>query len=266
MNKSPTGAQSVLRAIRLLKAFTLDKRERDIRGLAEETGLRRGTVHRLVAALVSEGLLTKAADKGKYRLGPTAAVLGVRALRSSALRESAHPELVKLARQTGETATLEVLTEGKMLILDEVLGDRLVSASPSLGTAWELHATSTGKALLATFSKSRFEASIAEALPRFTDKTLTGRDEWVCELETITERGFAIAWEELEAGYAAVGAVVRTPMEDARAALSVGGPSDRLDRDTLVEIGALVKASAEAVSARLGFEGDHPVATRDPSL
>jgi DNA-binding IclR family transcriptional regulator len=97
--KPPSGAQAVLRAIALLKAFTLEKPERDLSSLAEQTGLSRGTVHRLLAALESEGLLVRR-DNGLYRLGPTAAALGVRALRSSTLRESAHPELERLAEQT----------------------------------------------------------------------------------------------------------------------------------------------------------------------
>ena len=91
--KAPSGAQAVLRAIALLKAFTLEKPERDVAELSDETGLRRSTVHRLLAALESEGLVTKEATPGRYRLGPTAAALGVRALRSSKLHQTVHPVL-----------------------------------------------------------------------------------------------------------------------------------------------------------------------------
>ena len=36
-----------------------------------------------------------------------------------------------------------------MLILDEVLGEHWVGATPSVGTSWAIHVTSTGKVLLA---------------------------------------------------------------------------------------------------------------------
>lgn len=255
MKKPPSGAQAVLRAIALLKAFTLEHPERDVHGLTQLTGLSRGTVHRLLAALESEGLIVRSDASGRYRLGPTAAALGVRALRSSKLRERVHPELDRLADETGETATLEVLSEGKMLILDEVLGARLVGASPSLGTAWALHATSTGKAILAAVSAERVDALLPSELSRFTAATITERarlDDCLDEARTL---GFAIAREELEEGYSAAGAVIRTPMLEPYAALSLGGPSARLDLDVLHGLGALIKARADVISKQLGFEG-----------
>ncbi len=252
--KAPSGAQAVLRAIALLKAFTLEKSERDVSGLAEQTGLSRGTVHRLLAALESEGLLVRR-DNGLYRLGPTAAALGVRALRSSRLRETAHPELERLAEETGETATLEVLSEGKMLILDEVLGSRLIGASPSLGTAWALHATSTGKAILAAVPTERVAELLLGSLDRFTATTITDRARLEEALDEARSLGYATAREELEEGYSAAGAVIRTPMVEPYAALSLGGPSARLNPDVLNELGAVVKSCADAVSARLGYEG-----------
>jgi len=252
--KPPSGAQAVLRAIALLKAFTLEEPARDVASLAEERGLSRGTVHRLLAALESEGLVVRNDRGGLYRLGPTAAALGVRALRSSTLRETAHPELERLAEQTGETATLEVLSERKMLILDEVLGARLIGASPSLGTAWALHATSTGKAILAAVPSERVAKLLPRSLDRFTGKTITDRARLKEALDEARVKGYATAREELEEGYTAAGAVIRTPMLEPYAALSLGGPSARLRPDVLKDLGARVKSCADAVSARLGFE------------
>lgn len=252
--KTPTGAQAVLRAIALLKAFTLERPERDVAELAEETGLRRSTVHRLLSALESEGLVTKDATPGRYRLGPTAAALGVRALRSSKLHQTVHPALEQLADESGETATLEVFTEGKMLILDEVLGARLIGASPSLGTAWALHATSTGKALLAALSQARAREVLSPPLTRFTSRTITDKTALEEALETIRRDGYAAAREELEEGYTAVGAVVHVPMVEPYAALSLRGPSTRLEGKALGKLGSLVKTHADIVSKRLGFE------------
>jgi IclR family acetate operon transcriptional repressor len=258
--KAPSGAQAVLRAIAVLKAFTLERPERDVASLSDETGLSRGTVHRLLAALESEGLVTRRHDQGPvgrlspYRLGPAATALGVRALRSSRLRETAHVELERLAEKTGETATLEVLTDGKMLILDEVLGARLIGASPSLGTAWALHATSTGKAILAALPESRANDLLPRKLARFTKNTITNRGSFDREIERVRALGYATAVEEIEEGYSATGAVIRTPMLEPYAALSLGGPSSRWSSAVVEEHGALVKTRADELSAKLGFE------------
>jgi DNA-binding IclR family transcriptional regulator len=255
MKRPPTGAQAVLRAISLLKAFPPERPERDAAELAFETGLSRSTTHRLLAALESEGLVTRNPGSARYRLGPATVVLGARALRAVSLRETVHGELESLAEETEETATLEVLSEGKMLILDEVLGAHLVGASPSLGTAWALHATSTGKALLAELPRAKTHELLSQPLTRFTERTIVSLEDLEAELSRVRHDGFATVSGELEEGYAAVGAVIRVPMSEPYATLSVGGPSARLESAALRELGTLVKARADEVSTRLGFEG-----------
>ena len=74
------------------------------------------------------------------------------------------------------------------------------------------------------------------------------------ELSRVRDDGFATVSGELEEGYAAAGAVIRVPMNEPYATLSVGGPSARLKETELRELGALVKSRADEVSRRLGFE------------
>lgn len=252
--KAPFGAQSVLRAIALLKAFTAVRPERDVADLSKETGLSRGTTHRLLGALESEGLVERNPLTGRYRLGPGTVALGARAMKTVGVRDVAHPELEVLAERTGETATLEVLSSNKMLILDEVLGAHLIGASPSLGTSWALHATSTGKALLAELESARMATLLEMPLTRFTPRTIVSFAELEEELSLVRRDGFATVSEELEEGYAAAGAVIRLPTVEPSATLSVGGPSARLGPARLRELGALVKERAHALSRRLGFE------------
>jgi DNA-binding IclR family transcriptional regulator len=250
----PAGAQAVLRAISLLKAFPPERPERDVSELANEAGLSRSTTHRLLSALESEGLVARSPGSARYRLGPAAVVLGARALRAVSLREAVHEHLEALADETAETATLEVLSQGKMLILDEVLGAHLVGASPSLGTSWALHATSTGKAVLAELPKSRTLELLAQPLTRFTERTIVTLEDLELELSRVRDNGFATVSGELEEGYAAAGAVIHVPMNEPYACLSVGGPSARLKERELRELGALLRARAGEISRTLGFE------------
>jgi IclR family transcriptional regulator, acetate operon repressor len=252
--KAPSGAQAVLRAVALLKAFTAERPEREVAELSKETGLSRGTTHRLLGALESEGLVERHPLTGRYRLGPGTVALGARAMKTVGVRDMAHPELVALAERTSETATLEVLSSGKMLILDEVLGAHLIGASPSLGTSWALHATSTGKALLAALGRDRVAALLTLPLARFTPRTIVSFEKLEAELSSVERDGFATVSEELEEGYAAVGAVIRLPTVEPHATLSVGGPSARLGPARLRDLGALVKERADALSRRLGYE------------
>jgi len=222
------GTQAVARALSLLKAFSDARPEWRLSELARAAHLHKATTHRLLAALEREGMVARDASGELYRLGPEAIALGARAARANHLRAVSRAELEALAAATGETATLEVLVDGDMLILDEVLGRGLIGATASLGTRWPAHATSTGKAVLAALAR---------------------------ELEDVARRGYATAYEELERGYVAVGAAVCDPEGRPQAALSVGGPTVRLPASRVPALGRQVRAAAQRISAALGFRG-----------
>jgi len=234
----------VLRAVSILKAFSEERPELSLTELSRHLALTRTTTHRLLAALESEGLVERTAPGGGFRLGPAAISLGHRALRTSDLRARVRPLLVRLAGETGETATLEVLLDTDMLILDGVAGRHLVGASAEVGTRWPLHATSTGKAVLAVLAgtdppraRSLLEASLRRSS---ATNQLTAR--WR-EVEEAAKRGWAEACEELEPGFVAVGAALGSTPEGVEGALSIGGPLARLDRTRRRELGAMVRAA-----------------------
>ena len=170
-NNSPQGAQSALRAVRLLKLFTLERPELQLAELTVLSGLNKTTAYRLAQALVSESMLERAGRTGGYRLGPAVLALGMQAAARGNLRLRARPVLERLADETGETATLEVPVEDTMLILDEVKGDHRVAAGGNVGTRWAMHATSTGKAIIA-FTENGI-TRLPERLTPLTARTIT---------------------------------------------------------------------------------------------
>ena len=202
MTETPQGAQSALRAIRLLKQFTAERPELGLAEISALAGLNKATAHRLLRALLSEAMLDRDDDSGRYRLGPAVMALGVQALAGGDLRLKARPLLKQLAAETGETATLEIPVEDTMLILDEISGGHRIAAGGNVGTRWAMHATSTGKAVIA-FSDGGL-SRLGERLTPLTAKTITTREGLEEQLGEIRRRGFAESVDELEDGFAAV--------------------------------------------------------------
>lgn len=242
------GTQSVLRAVAVLKTLG---RSRDAYGITElgaATGLSKATVFRLLAALENEGMVARDSESGAYRLGPEVITLGASAQCGADLRVIAHDELVRLARETGETATLEVLLAGEVLILDEVKGRFLLCSTPEIGRRWPAHATSTGKVLLALTTP-------APPMPRLTrigPKSITTREAFEREIARVRKQGYACAIDELEPGLVALAAPVRNHAGFVVASISVNGPALRVHatrRRTLVP--ELCRA-ADRISRRLG--------------
>jgi DNA-binding IclR family transcriptional regulator len=248
------GTQAVQRAMGLLKAFTAERPVVSLPDLASSTGLNKTTAYRLLCALANEGLVERLPEVGGYRLGPELLALGSRALGASGLRAASRAELQALAFTTRETATLEVLVGRDTLCLDEATGDHVVASMPSLGSRWPAHATSTGKVLLAHLPEETLEALLAGPLSEQTPRTITDPAALRRELARVRDRGWALASEELEAGFVAVAAPIRGADGHVAAAISVGGPRSRLNQERVKAILALLPAVVSRISTQLGFD------------
>ncbi len=245
----PQGAQAALRAIRLLKLFTPLRTEMSLAEICELAGLNKTTTHRLLQALVSEALVERSEASGLYRLGTGLMALGVLALSSSDLRLRVRPVLKQLAKSSGETATLEVPIEDSMLILDEVAGTHFVGAVGNVGTRWPLHATSTGKALIA-FDEQRLEALDSELTP-LTPNTIVRRTDLRKQLALIRQRGFAETVDELEDGFSGVGTIIRGGLGEVIGTLSICGPTQRLTVTRRARLGESLRIAAARLQPAL---------------
>ena len=244
--RPPQGAQAALRAIRLLKLITNERTEMSLAEISRASGLNKTTTHRLLRALQSESLIDRNPATTAYSLGAGLMALGVQALASSDLRRRVRPVLRLLARETGETATLEVPFEDSMLILDEVAGNHVVGSGGNIGTCWPIHATSTGKAWLA-FDESGQER-LMDVLRPLTGTTLTAPAVLQLQLLEIRRRGYAVTIDEVEDGFTAVATIIRGVLGDVQGALSIGGPTQRLNAARCAELGVKLCRAAQRLS------------------
>jgi DNA-binding IclR family transcriptional regulator len=237
----------------LLKAFDDTRPSWGLSDLAREAGLNKTTAFRLLSALESEGMIARGQDGERYVLGPEVVVMGGRALRANNLRAIARPELETLAQQTGETAALEVRSGREMLVIDEVIGEYLMSGVQSIGSRWPLHATSTGLAILAFMPEQERDSLLMLPLAAVTEKTITDPVMIRQELEQVRGCGYAVAAESLEEGLVAIGAPLYNHDGDVPGAISVAIPKLRLSEDRVAEIGVRLVEAAGRISARLGY-------------
>lgn len=257
-HKPYSGTQSVLRVLAILKAFTQDEPELSLLALTAKVGLNKTTVYRILTALLAEEMVTKIPATGCFRLGPEVIAMGRRAAGSLDLRNTSRPELQALARLTRETTTLEVIRGAHVLILDEVQGGYVLGQRPEIGERWPLHATSTGKVLLAHLSSKEQSEILPKPLERLTKKTVTSRKKLLSELAQIRDDNFAVTTGELELWFVGISSPIRDYTGQVVAALSVGGPEDRLSGKRLPRVIGLVKESAERISTSMGYRVEPP--------
>jgi len=244
-----TGTRAVVRAITVLKALGRSTNAYGVTEIGTATGLSKATVFRLLGALENEGMVARDGSSGTYRLGPQIISLGASALSTTDLRSIAHDELVRLTDESGETATLEILADNKVVVVDEVQSSFLFGATPEIGRSWPVHATSTGKLMLALCDPA---PAIPRRLGRYASRTITTRTELERELSRIRHNGYAVAVDELEPGLVAMAAPVRNHLGYVIAALSLNGPGTRLGPKTRRALMPKLCRAANRVSRRLG--------------
>src|SRR5438046_9136794 len=134
--------QIVHRIATVLRAFG-NKGMLGITDVANVTGLPKSTTHRLVTALVNEGLLVQDEDNHKYALSLRVTALGASILSSHTVRRTARPILMELRDQTHESVHLAVLEGLEAVIIDTEDSYSFVSAVIVRGHHLPAHRVST---------------------------------------------------------------------------------------------------------------------------
>lgn len=148
---------------------------------------------------------------------------------------------------------IAVLDDDAAVNIMQARGTASVTAQNWLGRRTPLHATSSGKVLLAHMPPTLREGLLARSLPRFTERTITGASVLRSELAAVVEQGYGIAVEELELGLAAVAAPIRSHDGKVIAAISVSGPVYRLTSDQLPELAKRAVEAGAELSRRMGY-------------
>lgn len=254
---APDGTQSIIRALSVLKMFDDTHPNWDLQELTDASQLNKTTLFRILGALEYEGLLEKM-DDGRYTLGSEMIALGGRAARANNLRTVSNPILKQLTALTGETTTLEVLRTDpnqtwSMLVIDEVLGKHIIGITQYIGSRLPLHATSTGKTVLA-FSDDETQSTLLDAqFASFTEETHIKPSDLRADLERVHQQGYAVAYGELELGLVAIGAPIFDANQQVRATISLTGPSVRIKRDDVEALAEQVCNHARQISHQLGY-------------
>jgi DNA-binding IclR family transcriptional regulator len=255
--------QALDRGLQLLDLLGTTTEAMSLADLAEEIEVDRSTAHRLLATLVQRGYVRQEPRTKHYRLGLKLVHLGRRALEELTLRAVAQRYLKALVRASGETANLVVRAGGQATSVDLEPSPSILSVTSEIGTAFSPHATAAGKVLMAFLP----EAEQLEWLGRlrlegFTPRTLTSIDALLAQLKTVAGQGYAVDDEESHLGVRCVAAPIRDNSGQVVAAVSASGPAMRVPLERVPALAALVRKTAQDISAALGC----PAGSQDAGL
>ncbi|GAB3430981.1 IclR family transcriptional regulator [Actinophytocola sediminis] len=242
------GSQAVDRAAALLALVVESSDPRSFTSLVDDLGLAKSTTSRLLQALERNRLVRRDRD-GSFRPGPLFAVYAARHDTTGDLVELARPTMDRLSELTGETVNLAVPRAGELVQVAQVDSSFLLGATNWLGVSVPPHCTALGK----VFYANRVMALQKGELRWPTDRSMT-RARLERELAEVVRRGWALAWDELEEGLAAIAAPVHASDGSVVAAISVSGSTTRITKTEVPGIGATLVEQSRVVSQLLGHK------------
>jgi IclR family acetate operon transcriptional repressor len=244
-----TGSQAVERASALLGVIVESGAPRTFSSLVEELGLAKSTTSRLLQALERSRLVHR--DRaGAFRPG---ALFSLHAARPSALHdlsELARPTMEHLSLVSRETVNLAVPRGSQVVTIDQLDSRYLVGATNWVGVDVPAHCTALGK-VLAGYGVLPLPPGNLE---RRTPHSPVDRAQFDHALVEVRRRGWAASLDELELGLAAVAAPVRAVDGTVIAAVSISGPTGRINDYGITKIGDLLVTELRSLSALLGHQ------------
>lgn len=226
-----------------------------ISDIARDLGQYKSTIYRALYTMEQRGFVEKDPMNDTYWLGMKLFAIGSRVQEKMSITNLVQPYAKALYDELHEVVNLSVLElhgvdRPKIIVVHKEESDsQLLKANPAIGKFSDCHSSAAGKCLLAY--SEEFDIDTVEPFPlcQYTEHTVTQWDVFVQMIHQVREDGYAVDLEEREHGLTCIGAPILDRRGHAVAALSIAGPSNRMDQDLDEKI-QRVKYMADLVSQK----------------
>lgn len=244
---------TVVKALSLLEALARSDEPRGVTELANETGLTKANVHRLLRTLLAHGYVIQHEDHAKYALSTKMWQLGSRAISRLDVSDVARPVVRDLCAQADESVQFAIPDGDAVIYVDKADSTHPLRATTQIGSRVPAHCVSSGKSMLAFSEELR--SRLKYPLARYTPTTITKKPALEAEFARIREAGYSVNRGEWREGVWGIAA----PIFDARgkviASIGIWGTESRLGGASIKRLGGIVAAAASRISSQLGHAG-----------
>jgi DNA-binding IclR family transcriptional regulator len=248
------GAQAVARALRVLRAVARSRGAGiSLAELTRETGLNKPTAHRLVVALMADGMAEQDKISLRYFVGPECYVLGAIANERFGLGRAAADAVARLAQWSGDSAFFSLRSDVFAVCVVREDGDYpLKTHVLQPGTRHPLGVGAGSLAMLAALDDADLEhcieanaALLAQRYPGYTAALLRE------QVALTRRRGYSVNEGLVVAGSWGIGAAVRSARGDVLGALSIAAVEAHLQPLRQAELGPRLVSAAHDVEGQL---------------
>ncbi|MBP2227715.1 DNA-binding IclR family transcriptional regulator [Azospirillum agricola] len=250
--KNGLSVRAVSRALAVLRSFYQEGPSLSLTEVAGAAKLDKGTARRILLTLVQDGFAVFDAQTQKYSLGLEILKLAGVVPERRDLRQIAATVLSRLAKATGSTVFLSVYHDGAAICLDQFHSDRSVEVRWWIvGGQLPMNCGAAPRVLLAYLEQEEVARVLARGTTRLTPYTTTDPAVLLEELETVRQRGWAVAVDDVYEGLSAIAMPVFDPDGALVASVSLTGLTPHIIRNGQPAFLEELRGAVRDISANL---------------
>ena len=244
-------APTVKKAFQILQLIADSDHGLKISDVSKALEISKSTVHGITAALQELGAVNRDPLTKRYTLGLTLFELGRSAYTRVDLKDMARPMMEELMHKTRESVFLGVKNGEHVTILDIVESMQDLKITSPIGSTIPLLAGAIGKVFLSVMEEEQTLDYIrTRSLSRYTKKTITDKEQYIDEIRTVKQTGYAIDDEEYIPGVRAVASPIKSNGH-LMAAIWVVGFTPSMDANKMKAVAAQITATAEGIRRKI---------------
>lgn len=243
MTTTPRGTSPVATAMAVLRCFSPEHPVLGVVEIAEEVGLHKSSVSRMMTTLEAEDLVEQDPLSKKYRLGLGLLSVAGSLLANLDVRRAALPVLTELTASTGETSSLVLWDDFAAVIVEQVPSANPIKHATELGTRYRRVEDASVRVRLATLSdteRDEFFATAPHSRASYRRLRKNDRD------------GIAVNNRDTTPDEVGIAAAVHDHRGRLIAAVLLAVPAYRVDGERLEQLCARCGNAADALTKALG--------------
>lgn len=246
------GAQAIRRAVTVLRILAAGREDGvPLHEVTRSTGLTRPTVHRIIHALLEEGIVERNEKSGRYAIGQQVPELALARQSRSQLLVAAEPHLSQLSKLLGDTLFLTARTG-----LDTLCVARRIGAYPiqvlsiEIGARRPLGVSSAGIAILAAMPLRESRKIILTNEARLQTYRVNAATA-LNQIQGARRIGYNLRDIGLVAGTKSISAWVRGRDDEPAGALTLSAIRNRLGPRREAEVAEALNKTARTIESQL---------------
>ena len=240
------------KTLSVLEAVSQNAKGVSLADIVKIVGLPKTTTFRILEILSAREYVAWNADNERYSIGIKALEIGISGLIGLDIVDVSIPYLQDLSTTVGDTSFLAVYNNGDVVYLYKAEGTASIQTTARLGSRRPAYCTALGKVILAYQPIEETDRVLEKKRMKFTEKTVVDRIKLYEEFASIRRDGYSVDDEGIEYGLYCMAVPIYNYTGNVVAAISVSGPTRRIQENREKIIGELKNVGA-TISRRLGY-------------